>query len=114
MLTGEASNAYKAFLREKNIPYIIAGENTIDAKLALEKLKILFHMVFVMLGGGVISNWSFIQDGLCYEVNFVIAPVADSAANTPLYLRLKKECQMIYLIHLLLKMLKPMKKVPFG
>lgn len=52
MLTGEASNAYKAFLREKNIPYIIAGENTIDAKLALEKLKILFHMVFVMLGGG--------------------------------------------------------------
>lgn len=83
VLTEKASNAYKAFLREKNIPYIVAGKNTLDAKLVLKKLKLLFHMDLVMLGGGGVLNWSFIQEGLCDEVSFVIAPVADGAATAP-------------------------------
>lgn len=83
MLTEKASNAYKAFLRERNIPYIIAGKDSLDAKQAMEKLKELFGMEYIMLGGGGVLNWSFIQDGLCDEISVVIAPGADGAVDAP-------------------------------
>lgn len=83
VLTGQASNAYKAFLRHKNIPYIISGKDKLDAKLALDKLKNLFHMETVMLGGGGVLNWSFIQQGLCDEISLVLTPAADGSSKTP-------------------------------
>lgn len=83
VLTGQASNAYKAFLRQQQISYIIAGEQTLDAKLALKKLKDLFHLKTVMLGGGGVLNWSFIQQGLCDEVSLVVMPAADGSTDTP-------------------------------
>lgn len=43
VLTGKASNAYKAFLRKLNISYIIAGQDSLDYALALTKLKTLFR-----------------------------------------------------------------------
>ncbi len=83
VLTEKVSNAYKAFLREKNISYIIAGKESLDAELLLQKLNDLFHMDLVMLGGGGVLNWSFIQAGLCDEVSVVIAPAADAKADAP-------------------------------
>ncbi|WP_307722725.1 dihydrofolate reductase family protein [Pediococcus damnosus] len=83
VLTDQASNAYKAFLRKKQIPYIIAGDQKLDAKLALKKLKNLFHLETVMLGGGAVLNWSFIQQGLCDEVSLVVTPAADGTPTTP-------------------------------
>lgn len=83
VLTGKVSNAYKAFLRKKNISYIIAGENALDYALAMEKLKRLFHIETLMLGGGGILNWSFIQAGMCDELSVVIAASADGSEKTP-------------------------------
>lgn len=83
VLTAQASNAYKAFLRQQQIAYIIAGEQTLDAKLALKKLKDLFHLETIMLGGGGVLNWSFIQQGLCDEVSLVVTPAADGSPDTP-------------------------------
>lgn len=56
ILTGRASGAYKALLRKLNIPYIIAGEETLDYAVALEKLKTLFGIHTLMLGGAVCST----------------------------------------------------------
>ena len=36
VLTGQASNAYKAFLRQKGISYLLAGEDKLDYALLLE------------------------------------------------------------------------------
>ncbi|WP_028790721.1 dihydrofolate reductase family protein [Tetragenococcus muriaticus] len=83
VLTEKVSNAYKAFLREKNISYVIAGKDSLDMELLLQKLKDLFQMDLVMLGGGGVLNWSFIQAGLCDEVSIVVAPAADAAADSP-------------------------------
>lgn len=83
ILTGKASNAYKAFLRRLGISYIIAGENQLDYGLAMEKLKALFHIETLMLGGGGILNWSFIQAGMCDEISIVIAAAADGSTDTP-------------------------------
>ena len=82
VLTEKASNAYKAFLRKLGISYIIAGNETLDVHLALQKLWELFHIKTLMLGGGAVLNWSFIQQGLCDEVSVVVAPVADGSIKT--------------------------------
>lgn len=83
ILTGKASNAYKAFLRRLGISYIIAGETGLDYGLAMEKLKVLFHIETLMLGGGGTLNWSFIQAGMCDEISIVIAAAADGSTDTP-------------------------------
>ncbi len=82
VLTEKASPAYRAFLRKLGISYIIAGKDRLDAALAMEKLAEDFHMDTVMLGGGGIVNWSFIQQGLCDEVSLVVAAAADGDRDT--------------------------------
>lgn len=83
VLTGKASNAYKAFLRKLGISYIIAGEDCLDYALAMKKMKELFHIETLMLGGGGVLNWSFIQAGMCDEISVVIAAAADGDTDTP-------------------------------
>lgn len=82
VLTGQASNAYKAFLWQKGISYLLAGEDKLDYALLLEKLKGLFGIQVLMLGGGGVLNWSFLQAGLCDEVSIVVAPAADGNPTT--------------------------------
>lgn len=83
VLTGKAGNAYKAFLRKLGISYIIAGESKLDYSLALSKLKEFFGVETLMLGGGGVLNWSFIQAGMCDEVSIVMAASADGSRDTP-------------------------------
>lgn len=83
VLTGKASNAYKAFLRKLGISYIIAGETELDYTVALEKLKTMFGIETLMLGGGGVLNWSLIQAGMCDEVSVVVAASADGSTDTP-------------------------------
>lgn len=83
VLTLKASNAYRAFLRKLGISYIIAGEDSLDYALAMEKIKTLFGIETLMLGGGGVLNWSFMQAGMCDELSVVIAPVADGSSETP-------------------------------
>ena len=83
VLTEEASNDYKAFLRKLGISYILAGKDPgSDYALALEKLKTRFGIQVLMLGGGGVLNWSFLQAGMCDEVSLVVAPAADGNPNT--------------------------------
>ncbi len=83
VLTGKASNAYKALLRKLGISYIIAGREELDYEAALAKLKNLFGIETLMLGGGGVLNWSFIQAGMCDEISLVIAAAADGSTETP-------------------------------
>ena len=82
VLTEQASNAYKAFLRQKGISYIIAGKEQIDLPQMLSVLKDDFGIEMLMLGGGGAINWSFLQAGLCDELSVVMAPVADGSTKT--------------------------------
>ena len=43
---------------------IFHGEDSLDYALTLEKLKTLFGIETLMLGGGGVLNWSFIQTGI--------------------------------------------------
>ena len=83
VLTAKVTNSYKAFLRKLGISYIIAGEQSLDYELLLKKLKKLFKINNLMLGGGGILNWSLLQAGLCDEVSVIIAAAADGSVKTP-------------------------------
>lgn len=82
VLSTNTSNAYKAFLRKLGISYIIAGDDKLNYELLLSKLKELFGIEVLMLGGGAVLNWSFIQSGYCDELSIVIAPAADGSRET--------------------------------
>lgn len=90
VLTEKASNEYKAMLRELNISYVIVGKDSLDYQLLMEKLHDLFHIETLMLGGGAVLNWSFIQEGFCDEVSIVIAPFADGNTSTSTFLSAKE------------------------
>lgn len=83
VLSEKASEAYKYFLRKQNISYIIAGKDSVDPVLTVNKLQELFNMKTIMLGGGGVLNWSFIQAGMCDELSVVMAPVADGSSDMP-------------------------------
>jgi len=91
VLTEKASNAYKAMLRKLNISYVIVGKDELDYKLLMEKLYHKFNIKTLMLGGGGILNWSFIQAGLCDELSLVMAPVADGASQSPSIFETKED-----------------------
>ena len=77
VLTEQVSNEYITYLRSIDVSYIFAGENQLDCKLLLEKLNKLFGISKLMISGGGLTNWSFVQDDLIDELSLVIAPVAD-------------------------------------
>lgn len=82
VLTEQANNSYKAYLREKKISYIIAGKMQIDIPLMLDKLyKKGIHRLAI--GGGGTINWSFIQQGLVDEVSMILAPIANGDSTQP-------------------------------
>lgn len=83
VLTEQAGNSYKAFLRRLGISYLIAGKEELDYAVLLKKLKDKFGIEVLMLGGGGVLNWSFIQAGMCDEVSLVIAAAADGSMQTP-------------------------------
>ena len=80
-LTEQASPAYLAYLQERGVSYLFAGEERLDCALLLQKLYRLFGIDKLMLAGGGIVNWSFASEGLVDEFSLVIAPVADSGSG---------------------------------
>lgn len=91
VLTEKASNAYKVMLRKLNISYVIVGKEKLDYKLLMEKLYYKFDIKTLMLGGGGVLNWSFIQTGLCDELSLVMASVADGDSKSPSIFETKEE-----------------------
>lgn len=83
ILTEATPTAYRAYLRKKGVSYIIAGDTSLDCKVATEKLKRLFMIDTILICGGGTVNWTFIQQGVVDELNILLAPAADGDPSTP-------------------------------
>ena len=83
VITEKVGAPYRDFLRRRGISYLVAGEETLDAALALEKLHTLFGMERVMVGGGGVLNWSLLSAGLVDEISLVVSPFADGDTGSP-------------------------------
>lgn len=81
VITERVSNAYKAFLRDKGISYIIAGKEQIDYDVMLDKVYNVLNIKRMMVGGGGTINWSMVQNDLVDEVSVIMAPIANADPN---------------------------------
>lgn len=77
ILTNKTPAAYRAYLRECGVSYILAGEEMLDSQIAVEKLYQLFGIGTLLICGGGTVNWTFLQQGVVDELSLVIAPAAD-------------------------------------
>ena len=86
VLTEQADGRYLAYLQSMKIPYIFAGENEIDVKIALEKLKTLMGINCLLLEGGSIVNGYFQRANVIDELSLVVAPIVADAEDKPLFM----------------------------
>ena len=82
ILSERVSDEYLAFLRDRQVSYLLAGSRTLDLSLALEKIGSNFGVRTLMLEGGGGINGAMLRDGLIDEVSILIAPVVDGRVGT--------------------------------
>ncbi len=82
VLSKKAPKPYLAYLKAMNIPYIIAGDETIDLSLVLHKLNTLFKLDKIALCGGSVINASFFVLDLVDEVSVLITPAVDGKSKS--------------------------------
>lgn len=76
-LTEQVSEDYLAYLRRRDVSYVVAGKEQLDCAQLLHELKTRFGIERLMIAGGGYVNGSFLQAGMIDEVSIVLAPVAD-------------------------------------
>lgn len=82
VLTEKTSSAYRAYLRNCGVSYILAGSDMLDCKVAAEKLYRLFGIDTMLICGGGTINWTFLQQGVVDELSLIMAPAADGSSDT--------------------------------
>lgn len=81
ILGEKVSEGYLAFLREKGISYLFAGEDGRNIVGAMEILGKDFGMKTVILEGGGIINGTFLKAGLIDELSLMIYPGIDGLSG---------------------------------
>ena len=84
VLTKKVDGKYLAYLKEKEIPYIFAGDTEIDVKTALNKLKNMGIENLLLEGGSVINGY-FERADCIDELSLVVAPIIAGAESLPLF-----------------------------
>lgn len=82
ILTENVSDAYLEFLQKEKVSYLFAGKEKLDIETTLQGLKEYFAIDVLIISGGGIVNWSFLQDGYIDELSLVISPLSDGRTDT--------------------------------
>ena len=83
ILSERVSEEYLAFLRGRDVSYILSGERDIDFSRALERIGERFGVRTLMLEGGGSINGSLLAARLIDEVSVLVAPAVDGRSGTP-------------------------------
>lgn len=81
VLTESTLPAYKAYLQRTGVSYMICGKENLDCQIAAEKLARYFGIKKVLVCGGGMVNWSFLQAGIIDELSLLLSPVTDAGAG---------------------------------
>ena len=79
----QVSREYLGYLDERNISYIVAGEDRIDLAAACRELKETFGIERLGVVGGPTINTAFLDAGLLDEVIVLIGAGIDGRASYP-------------------------------
>lgn len=82
VLTEAASPAYRGYLCERGISYVLAGSRELDLPLALRKLRALFGIERLLVCGGGKTDMSFLAAGSLDELSLVLAPTASGEPDS--------------------------------
>ena len=74
---------YLAYLQRENIPYLIAGEDRVDLKLAMEKMKSLLGVKSIISTSPGKLGGALLRAGLIDEVNILLLPALIGGFETP-------------------------------
>lgn len=77
LVSGKVSQAYLAHLREAGVSYLFCGDDRVDLKVALDKLRRVLGIRRLMLEGGGTFNGAMLRDGLVDGISQIVVPVAD-------------------------------------
>lgn len=87
ILTHQVDKRYLSYLQKQGISYIFGGEEKIDIKNTLFKLKKYFNINKILLEGGSIINGAFMEENLIDELSLVIEPITGNSNDKPLFMK---------------------------
>lgn len=82
IITEAASPAYRGYLREHGISYVLVGSRALDLPLALNKLHELFGIERLLVCGGGKTDMSFLAAGVLDELSLVLSPTVSGEPGT--------------------------------
>lgn len=85
ILTEQVDGRYLAYLQEKGISYLIAGDTEINVKFALKAIYDHLTPKFYLLEGGSIINSHFLRYDCIDELSLVQAPITSDYDSKPLF-----------------------------
>jgi 2,5-diamino-6-(ribosylamino)-4(3H)-pyrimidinone 5'-phosphate reductase len=85
LVTNKTPDDYIAYLKERNYNMIIAGDEKIDFRFALDKLALLYNVKTVLTDSGGGLNSVLIQEGLIDELSLLISPMIVGKSSTNLF-----------------------------
>ena len=86
VLTEQVDGRYLAYLRDMNIPYLIAGKDEIDVELALRLFHDRLGVHHLVLEGGSVINGYFLRAACVDEISLVQAPTVAGFESKPLFM----------------------------
>src|SRR5512140_302014 len=77
LVSAEVSQAYLAHLQDAGVSYLFCGNDHVDLKVALDKLRRVLGIRRLMLEGGGTFNGAMLREGLVDEISQIVVPVVD-------------------------------------
>ena len=74
---------YLAYLQREDIPYLVAGEERVDLRLALERIRSQLGVTCVLSTAGGKLNGALLRAGLVDEINVEFLPAVIGGFDTP-------------------------------
>ncbi|MFC9687380.1 dihydrofolate reductase family protein [Kribbella sp. NPDC056951] len=74
---------YLAYLRREGIPYLVAGDERVDLRLALQRMYDVLGVTCVLSEAGGGLNGALLRAGLVDELHLVVLPAAVGGAGVP-------------------------------
>lgn len=83
VVTKKTSKDYLNYLQEKNISYLIAGDEEVNFIELLKKIKEKFKVDKLLLEGGGLINGSMMSEGLIDEISLLLCPIVINRTTAP-------------------------------
>jgi 2,5-diamino-6-(ribosylamino)-4(3H)-pyrimidinone 5'-phosphate reductase len=74
---------YLAYLQREMIPYLVAGKERVDLRVALEKMRSRLGVTSVLSTAGGRLNGALLREGLVDEINIELLPAVIGGTETP-------------------------------